>query len=59
MSAPERSTVIGALAIGAALFVAAVVAISAGGAWAAIGWVLMVVVALGLIGADGSRFGRK
>jgi hypothetical protein len=59
MSSPERSTVIGALGIGAALFVAAIVAIIAGGLWAALGWVLMVVVVLGLVGAVGSRFGRR
>ena len=59
MAAPERSTVLGAIAIGVALFVAAVVAISAGGGWAALGWVLMVIVALGAVGAVGSRFGRR
>ena len=59
MSSPERSTVIGALGIGAALLVAAIVAIAAGGLWAALGWVLMVVVVLGVVGAIGSRFGRR
>ena len=59
MSSPERSTVIGALGIGAALLVAAIVAITAGGLWAALGWVLMVVVVLGVVGAIGSRFGRR
>ena len=50
---------IGAVAIGVVLFVAAVFAIRAGGGWAALGWVLMVIVILGAIGAAGSRFTRR
>jgi hypothetical protein len=59
MAQQERNTFIGAVAIGVVLFVAAVLLISVGGGWAALGWVLMVIVALGVIGAVGSRFTRK
>jgi hypothetical protein len=59
MAGPEREAFIGAVAIGVALFVVAVFAIRAGGAWAALGWVLMLVVVLGAIGAVGSRLTRK
>lgn len=59
MASPERSAFIGAVGIGVALFVAAVVAITAGGAWAAVGWVLMVIVVLGVVGAVGSSISRR
>jgi hypothetical protein len=55
----EQSAWIGAVAIGVVLFAAAVIAIRAGGGWAALGWVLMVIVVLGAIGAVGSRFTRR
>jgi len=55
----ERNAFIGAVAIDVVLFVAAVLAIRAGGAWAALGWVLMVIVVLGTIGAVGSRITRR
>ena len=50
---------IGAVAIGVVLFAAAVFAMRAGGVWVAFGWVLMVIVILGAVGAVGSRFTRK
>ena len=59
MAGPERNAVIGAVGIGVALFVVALVALSAGGGWAALGWVLMVIVVLGVVGAVGSRFSRR
>ena len=59
MARPERSVLLGAIAIGVALFVAAVFAIRAGGAWAALGWVLMVIVILGAIGGVGSTLTRR
>ena len=59
MAGQERYALIGAVAIGVVLFVAAVFAIRAGGGWAALGWVLMVIVILGAIGAAGSRFTRR
>jgi hypothetical protein len=59
MAGPERTTFIGAVGIGVALFVAAVLLISVGGGWAALGWVLMVIVVLGVIGAAGSRITRR
>ncbi len=59
MARPERDVLIGAIAIGLALFVAAVFAIRAGGGWAALGWVLMVIVILGAIGAVGSTLTRR
>ena len=55
----EQSAWLGAVAIGVVLFVAAVIAIRAGGGWAALGWVLMVIVVLGAIGAVGSRITRR
>ncbi len=55
----EQSALIGAIAIGVVLFAAAVFAVRAGGGWVALGWVLMVIVILGAIGAVGSRFTRK
>jgi hypothetical protein len=58
MAGPEQSAFIGAVAIGVGLFVVGAVAIRAGGGWAALGWVLMVIVVLGAIGAVGSRFTR-
>ena len=59
MAGQEQSAWIGAVAIGVVLFVVAVFAIRAGGMWAALGWVLMVIVVLGAIGAVGSRITRK
>lgn len=59
MAGPERNAFIGAVGIGVALFVAAVLLISVGGGWAALGWVLMVIVVLGVIGAFGSRLTRR
>jgi hypothetical protein len=59
MAGPERNAFIGAVGIGVALFVVALVALSAGGGWAALGWVLMVIVVLGVVGAVGSRFSRR
>ena len=59
MAGQEQSAWIGAVAIGVVLFVAAVIAIRAGGGWAALGWVLMVIVVLGAIGAVGSRITRR
>ena len=59
MDGQGRYALIGAVAIGVVLFVAAVFAIRAGGGWAALGWVLMVIVILGAIGAVGSRFTRR
>jgi hypothetical protein len=59
MASPERHAFFGAVAIGVALFVAAVFLISVGGGWAALGWVLMLIVVLGVIGAVGSRFSRR
>jgi len=59
VAAQEQSAWIGAVAIGVVLFAAAVIAIRAGGGWAALGWVLMVIVVLGAIGAVGSRFTRR
>jgi hypothetical protein len=59
MAGPERNAFVGAVAIGVALFVAAVFAIRVGGGWAALGWVLMLIVVLGFIGAVGSRFTRR
>jgi hypothetical protein len=50
---------IGALAIGVALFVAAVFAIRAGGGLALLGWVLMLIAILGFVGAIGSSLRRK
>ena len=55
----EQSAWKGAAAIGVVLFVAAVIAIRAGGGWAALGWVLMVIVVLGAVGALGSRLTRR
>jgi hypothetical protein len=59
VAGPERNAFIGAVGIGVALFVAAVLLISVGGGWAALGWVLMVIVVLGVVGAVGSRLTRK
>ena len=59
MAGQDRSAFIGAVAIGVVLFVAAVFAIRAGGGWAALGWVLMLIAVLGAIGAVGSRFTRR
>jgi hypothetical protein len=59
MAGQERSAFIGAVAIGVVLFVVAVVAIRVGGGWAALGWVLMAIVALGAIGAVGSSITRR
>ncbi len=59
MAGPERNAFIGAVAIGVVLFIVAVFVIRAGGAWAALGWVLMLVVVLGAVGAVGSRFTRR
>jgi hypothetical protein len=59
MAAQDRNTVLGAVAIGVVLFVVAMFAIRAGGGWAALGWVLMVIVILGAIGAVGSRLTRR
>jgi len=55
----EQSAWKGAVAIGVVLFVAAVIAIRAGGGWAALGWVLMAIVVLGAVGAVGSRITRR
>ena len=55
----EQSAWIGAVAIGVVLFASAVLSIRAGGGWAALGWVLMVIVVLGAVGAVGSRFTRR
>jgi len=59
MAGQEQSAWIGAVAIGVVLFVVAVIAIHAGGGWAALGWVLMVIVVLGAIGAVGNRITRR
>jgi hypothetical protein len=59
MAEPERNAFIGAVAIGVGLFVAALLLISVGGGWAALGWVLMVIVVLGVVGAVGSRISRR
>jgi len=59
MAGQERSAFIGAVVIGVALFAAAVFSIRAGGGWAALGWVLMLIVVLGAVGAVGSRFTRR
>ena len=59
MAGQDQSAWRGAVAIGVVLFAAAVIAIRAGGGWAALGWVLMVIVVLGAIGAVGSRFTRR
>ena len=59
MTGQERYALFGAVGIGLVLFAAAVFAIRAGGGWAALGWVLMVIVILGAIGAVGSRLTRR
>ena len=59
MADQEHNTFMGAVGIGAVLFIGAVLAIRAGGAWAALGWVLMVIVVLGVVGAVGSRISRR
>ena len=59
MADQERNTFIGAVGIGAVLFIGAVLGIRAGGGWAALGWVLMLIVVLGVVGAVGSRFTRR
>jgi hypothetical protein len=59
MAGPERNAFVGAVAIGVVLFLAGVFAIRAGGAWAALGWVLMLIVVMGAVGAVGSRFTRR
>jgi hypothetical protein len=59
MAGPERNAFLGAVGIGVALFVVGLVALSAGGRWAALGWALMVIVVLGVVGAVGSRLTRR
>ena len=59
MAGPEQSAFIGAVAIGVVLFIGGVLGIRAGGGWAALGWVLMLIVVMGAVGAVGSRFTRK
>jgi hypothetical protein len=59
MAGQEQSAWVGAVGIGVVLFVVAAFAIRAGGGWAALGWVLMVIVVLGAIGAVGSRITRR
>ena len=59
MAGQDQSAFYGAVAIGVVLFVAALLAIRAGGGWAALGWVLMGIVVLGTIGAVGSRITRR
>jgi len=59
VASQDQGAWLGAVAIGVVLFAAAVIAIRAGGGWAALGWVLMAIVVLGAIGAVGSRFTRR
>jgi hypothetical protein len=57
---PERRTFLGAVGIGVVLFLVGLVLIVAvGGAWAALGWVLMLIVVLGVVGAVGSTLSRR